>query len=368
MLIPRLSKSRNCYARAGCLTKLGCCFGGRKIKLSFEIILASVEGLWKKISQELSFRLLAYVLLAAFLCATILSVIVSGYLFSVTDRKNEQSTQANSAKIDKQKLTLNESDLKAVVDRNIFNRDGTHGDLQEIADEATVVTSGEIVKSSLPLKLWGIIFTGDPNNGIAIIEDTNKKTTNSFMVDDQLNSSTVVNKILRERVILQRSGRMEFVALEKKELVRSRRGSKASQSSPTAGSGFNAEVTRAKGRLEKFKEEGFEFAENKIKMTSAYKQKLITTDMSKVLQDAKAEPNMVDGQLQGFRLTKIRSPSIFEKSGLANGDIVTEINGVELSSAAQAIRTMQSLRTANQIEVTVIQNGVKRVIEINVGQ
>ena len=39
-----------------------------------------------------------------------------------------------------------------------------------------------------------------------------------------------------------------------------------------------------------------------------------------------------------------------------------------LSSASQEIRTLQSVRTANQIEITVIQNGVKNTIEIAIGQ
>ncbi len=92
-------------------------------------------------------------------------------------------------------------------------------------------------------------------------------------------------------------------------------------------------------------------------MTDAFKQRLLGPDFTKVLQDAKATPNMVNGQIKGFRLTRIREDSIYQKAGLQNDDVVMEINGVPLNNAASAIRLLQGLRNENEIEVIVDRGG-----------
>ena len=81
--------------------------------------------------------------------------------------------------------------------------------------------------------------------------------------------------------------------------------------------------------------------------------------MTKVLQDAKARPNMVNGVLKGFELTRIREDSIYEKAGFQNGDIVEEINGIPLKDAASSIRLLQQLKAknVNDIEVRLNRGG-----------
>lgn len=337
-----------------------------EINPTLQIALEKLSEVIQKASKVMSFKIAGYAVGAGFISATVISVATSGILFSLqSDRVNTRSGSLNDDVLN-QEVSLSDSDIKSVLKRNIFNKEGTLGGESEIdTNEEEKIVTDQIVKSTLPLKLWGTIYGGDPVSGIAMIEDTRKKTTNSFMVGDRLTDNAVMKQILKEKIIFERNGQLEYIELEKEELVRRKRG----QGRSSGPSSVTPDRPRqASGRLNKFKEDGYEFGDGKIKMTNEYKQKLITTDFSKVLQDAKAEPNMVEGRLQGFKLTRIRSPSIYEKSGLKNGDIVTEINGVELTSASQAIRTLQSLRTANQIEVTVIQDGVKNTLEISIGQ
>jgi general secretion pathway protein C len=339
------------------------------INPNLQIGLNKASELWKKVSEVVSFKSVGYSAAAGFGVATAISVGTSGVLFSLQSEPNRmsRSNALDQTNLD-QIVSLTDSDVKKVLKRNIFNKAGTlGGDLEapQQNEEEKIVTD-EIIKSNRPLKLWGTIYGGDPYTGIAMVQNTSRNITNSFMVGDRLVDNAVVMQILKEKIVFENSGQLEYIELEKKELVRRRGGKSASVkpsfSKPGRGS------TISKGRLNKHKEEGFEYENGKAKISDTYKQNLITKDFSKVLQDAKAEPNMVDGQLQGFKLTRIREDSIYRKTGLANGDIVTEINGVELSSASQAIRTLQSLRSANQIEVTVIQEGVKRTLEISVGQ
>lgn len=335
-----------------------------------QIYLNKAQELLKKFSAIVSYKSIGYSFGLGFGIATLFSLSASVVLFSLNqDSDKNKKRISDNTKLDQQ-ISLSESDVKIVLDRNIFNQSGELGDdgQPKVVEEEVKVITDEIIKSGLPLKLWGTIYGGDPYTGIAMVENTRRKGTNSFMVGDRVIDNVVLRQILKEKIIFENKGQLEYIDLEKKELVRKRGAKKETTPPPSGLATPQAPVAMSGGRLKNFKEEGYEFENGRIKMTSEYKQNLITKDFSKVLQDAKAEPNMVDGQLQGFKLTRIRTPSIYEKAGLADGDIVTEINGVELSSASQAIRTLQSVRSANQIEITVIQNGVKNTIEIAIGQ
>ena len=75
---------------------------------------------------------------------------------------------------------------------------------------------------------------------------------------------------------------------------------------------------------------------------------------------------MVDGELRGFQLTRIRSESIYEKSGLQNDDIIEEINGVSLNDTSQAIRLLQSLRNESSIELRINRGGSTMRFELSI--
>lgn len=257
--------------------------------------------------------------------------------------------------------SLNQAAIDVIVKRNIFSSQTT------VAESAAAVKAAgqaaAIVKSDLPFKLLGTIYTGDINSGIAIIENDTKKTVNSFMVGDALAKDALLKEIHNQRIVIDRgNGRLEFLEVVTEGLTRSRRNKKkAVVSTEQAVAPIATEPPPAN-----FREDGFERKDREIHMTQSYRQKLLTVDFTKVLQDAKATPNMVDGELKGFVLTRIRKESIYEKAGLQNDDLVTEINGVPLTDTAQAIRLLQSLRNESEIEVRITRGGAPMKFNLNI--
>lgn len=335
--------------------------------LNFEMVVAKATEKAKKLAEFISVKSIAVSALSSFVLALSISLGAAQFLISMDDKKGGKSAAAGGVTAVVQERSIDDSDLDLIFSRNLFNSEGTLGD-QEVEQVKEDVVTDEIIKSNLPLKLVGTIYSGDPYSGIALVEETSKSKTNSFMVGERITPETVVEQILKEKIILKRGQQLEYIELEKKPLVRRKRGNKPKEEAAPAP---NAPKKMAdSGRINDFKEEGFEQKEGRIKMTEAYRRGLLTGDnFTKMLQDAKAEPNMVDGQLRGFKLMRIRTPSIYEKAGLVNGDIVTAINGIELTSVPQAISTLKSVQKANQIEVTVIQGGgVERTIEVSIGQ
>jgi hypothetical protein len=115
-----------------------------------------------------------------------------------------------------------------------------------------------------------------------------------------------------------------------------------------------------------YKEDGFERTSGNVSMTSAYRDRIVNTDMSKILMQATAEPVMNGAAIVGFRLYQIDQDSIFAKGGMHDEDIITSLNGLKLNSVAGAIATLKGLKEASSIEVEVIRGGQPKTISINV--
>lgn len=264
------------------------------------------------------------------------------------------------AQLEVSKQPLSQAEQKIILDRNLFNSEGKLGDMVEESSPSRIPT-GALVKSDLPLDLKGVIFAGDPFNGLAMIENTQNKRMKSYIVGDIVVENAKLVEIYESRVILERNGGREYIEQKPFELTRSRR--RAQPGGSAAGIGRIA----SRPPPDAYKEVGFERQGTDIRLTEEFKRNLLAPDnMAQVLQDAKAEPNMVNGELKGFRLTRIREGSIYEKAGFQNDDVVEEINGIPLRDAAGAIRLLQQLRDAKEIEVRVLRGGVTQDMTISI--
>ena len=120
------------------------------------------------------------------------------------------------------------------------------------------------------------------------------------------------------------------------------------------------------GLTDSYKEDGFERNQGEIHMTEAYKNNLLSPqNLTATLMQASADPVIKNGQVVGFQLDLIEPESLYAKSGLVNGDIITEINGVPLNDAAAAVRLMQSLRSAKSVSLSFMRGGT--VIPVTIG-
>ena len=303
-------------------------------------------------------KIILAVTVVSFLTASLVSVFIGSMLMSRTDRPVETAQDASEPFLPQSTASDTKSAVDKIMARNIFNSEGLMG-------EDTGAGGDQIVKTQLPIKVLGIIYGGNPFNGIAMVENSQSRTINSFMVGDQLTPEAKVVEIQREQILIDNQGRREFAMIEEVELRRSTRkgGGKKKSNAPESltGSGY---VTDAPP--ENYREEGFERKGNNIEVSAEYKSRLLTTDFANVLQDAKASPNMVDGVLKGWRMDRIRKNSFYEKSGMQNGDVVEEINGVVLSDAGQSIKLLNSLRNEGEIDMKINRNGQKIMLNLKV--
>jgi len=251
--------------------------------------------------------------------------------------------------------SLQEGAYKKILKRNLFKAVTDSEELSlessalnESQEKGALKTVKDLKKSRLPYILVGLIFGSDPYSGVAMIKHKTKKgkVVSSFFSGDFIDKEVKLIEVHQDKVVIENKSRYEYIPLiEKKKKKKSQKRSRSTR------------FRKKKTLPENYSEEGFERKGGKIVMSTEYRKKMLTVDFTKVLQDAKAEPNFVGRELNGFKLTRIKPDSIYEKSGFINGDIITEINGVSLVDTGQAIRLLQSLRGAEEIEVMLLRNG-----------
>ncbi len=301
----------------------------------------------------------------AFLSASGLSLLCSQMFLKSDHRTKISQARGSGESLKIERRPADKSVRTAILERNIFNSDGKVGDSIE-GGPARPKATDKVLRSDLPLVLVGVIFSGDPYNGIAMIEVGQNKKVTSYMIGDKIQDDAVLYQVWDDRIILERGGGHEYLELQKFEIVSSRSKKPKAVRSDSNGP-LPLDKLSTKPAVNGFKEEGFEQKGNSIKLTEEYKRNLLSPEnLTKVLQDAKAEPNVVGGQLQGFRLTRIRENSVYEKAGFQNGDIIEEINGIPLRDAGGAIRLLNQLRNEKEIEVRLNRSGQVSTLGIQV--
>jgi len=80
-------------------------------------------------------------------------------------------------------------------------------------------------------------------------------------------------------------------------------------------------------------------------------------NIGELLKSARIEPNVIEGQTDGFTVKMIRSGSLLSELGLRVGDIIKRINGLDLNSPEKALQIFQQLREARNLILQLERNG-----------
>lgn len=286
--------------------------------------------------------------LSGFVCATALGFVAAMTLMP----PSPLSSTSASADVGPVTISLperpRESDFQWITKRNIFDSTGSSEDAPK--------TACELVESQLPLKLTGLIYGGTAESSLVLLESTATKQADTFVMGDMVPGDARVVGIERTRVLFQRHNCPEYLDLqEPAPLKRRMAGSKPAKGAQAAATSDNV-----------YREDGFEREGGTVKATKQWVDKALTVDFAKTLQDAKASPNMVNGEVKGFVLTRIRPDSVYEKMGLKDGDVIEAINGIELNDAARAIQTLNAVRNESNFDLQIKRDGQTQSMKLQV--
>lgn len=221
---------------------------------------------------------------------------------------------------------------KTILNRNVFNRSG---ELPKEEDEKISTSNvGKAFDDSTPCvptkvkaTLLGTVFS-DTGKSYAVVQETGYEFSDIYSVGDLIiGSDASIVRIERNQVILNHAGRKEclqtkgFDELAKTE---SAGGSSAGGAPVVLGSKW---VTGELG-------EGF----------------------SKIIQTAHIVPNAEGEKVNGYKIFGIESGTLFDKVGLKDGDIVVQVNRVQLD-ANNGFSLYQAFLEARDIVIDVLRQG-----------
>jgi general secretion pathway protein C len=237
-------------------------------------------------------------------------------------------------------------DPTAILKRNMFC-----STCPPILDEDVKVGDEPLVdvpvRTSLPIALLAIMYAPPPNGirwSIAVMRDTEYKTSGAFPVGGKIHGATVT-EILETRVYLDNDGKTEYIDLFE---------APAPPPSPAAVAvaketdPFSQELDRG---IKKLGEHNYELQRGTLES--------VLGNMALLSRSARIVPEMKDGKAAGFRLFAVRPEGPFAKIGMQNGDIISSINGLEITSPEKALEVYAKLKSASHLSLGMERNGQK---------
>ena len=91
-------------------------------------------------------------------------------------------------------------------------------------------------------------------------------------------------------------------------------------------------------------------------MLGRYRQEL-QRDPNSVNQFLEVSPRTLDGTLQGYAIRALGRREDFRSLGLQDGDIVTHVNGVELTDMRRAMELYRGMGELEDVRVQLIRGG-----------
>lgn len=88
-------------------------------------------------------------------------------------------------------------------------------------------------------------------------------------------------------------------------------------------------------------------------------------NLAEISTQARMVAAFEDGKSIGFRVLSMKPGSVFEKIGLKNGDVITNINGYPLSSPDKVLELYQKAKTNSQISLDVKKSGASSATTLN---
>ena len=258
--------------------------------------------------------------MGAFFAASAVSSVISMRLYRTPEVKLAPAPTSEQAK-----GVPAMSHYAPITERDVFN--------PARAIEASAPSAPTM--SALNAKLLGTA----PGTGIdsyAILEDGASRKQELVRIGDRYQDRTL-SRIEWDHIILTAEGREEIVKMAEPGSGAASGAQPSVANATDVGSGIRA------------------ISETAYQIDRAEVDKAME-NLNQLFTQIRAVPHFQDGKAAGFRLFAIRRDSIFEKLGLKNGDIVSRINGNELTDPARAMSLLQELRGEGSVNVEVNRN------------
>lgn len=277
---------------------------------------------------------------------------MSAWFASVLVGSTMQRLVKTSAKPSTAALNLNSSYnyhplVKVIKDRNLFNAEGkfpeetnTDAKSQE-GGRPSFDINAACSKPTVNVELVGTIYTGSTGS-LATLQEQGYSEADVYREGDLIigNEQAAVVRIERNRVILNNNGKKECLELASSLKDKNLAGNTLGDSSISPGV---PQDTSAAG--------------NNCVFDEKYVQSELGSGFGTIIQKARLVPNTTDNVMNGFKIFAIDSSSLLGKTGLQNGDIITQVNETSLKQPEQGFALYQALQDEKEVRIHILRQG-----------
>jgi len=202
-------------------------------------------------------------------------------------------------------------------------------------------------KTQLPIAILAIMYAAPPNGtrwSLAVLRDTELQFSGPYAVGSKIHGATVI-AIEETRIYLDNAGKTEYLDLIEKPAP------PTPPPAPSAAGGSDPLSIEMDRGIKKINENKYEIQRATLES--------VLGNMSLLSRSARIVPEMRDGKAVGFRLYSVKSDGPFAKIGMQNGDVISSINGMEITSPEKALEVYSKLKSASHLILGMERNGQK---------
>ena len=191
-------------------------------------------------------------------------------------------------------------------------------------------------ETRLNLTLTGVVASSEQEAGTAIIENRGSQAV--YGLGEKIEgTNATLQKVYNDRVIIKNGVRNETLMLDGIDYDEANR---------------RREMQARNQPVPQEEEDAVELSEEALEATAALRERPANfTDFISI------SPKTDEGQLIGYQVSPGKEPELFRSAGLQAGDVITQINGLDLTDLQQSQEALSELRNAQTIELTIIRDG-----------
>ncbi|AFT97288.1 general secretion pathway protein C [Alteromonas macleodii str. 'Balearic Sea AD45'] len=192
-------------------------------------------------------------------------------------------------------------------------------------------------ETRLNLTLTGVVASSEQEAGTAIIENRGSQAV--YGLGEKIEgTNATLQKVYNDRVIIKNGVRNETLMLDGIDYDEANRRREMQ--------------ARNRPEPEELEEDTVELSDEALEATAALRERPANfTDFISI------SPKTEEGQLIGYQVSPGKEPELFNSAGLQAGDVITQINGLDLTDLQQSQEALSELRNAQTIELTIIRDG-----------
>jgi general secretion pathway protein C len=289
------------------------------------VVNHTANQLWLQlVKNQQKINLLVVMLLAIFLLAY--AAELTWRLWPQPAGSTRVENMPNGQPAIKQSSTniLNLADIKRL---NLFGNYNAAAPVvvQEVADAPV---------TRLSLTLTGVVASSLEEEGAAIIE--NRKQQQTYGIGEKIEGTNAsLQKVYADRVIIKNGATNETLMLDgvdyKKNVAQVT--SPASVDSLTQNNNDTVRRTLSEDAIQASRD--------------------LQNQPASFMDYIAVAPYRPNGELTGYQVSPGKKPALFQASGLKSGDVITDINGLDLADMQQALEAMNMLKELQSLQLTV---------------